>query len=140
MAQAPVIIPGAVVQLASGVVLDATLTTAQTVFTGPNGLKCIPYFVTFRDASATVNAAATVGMGQSSTATGGSSTQYLSASTVLQSMLTSTGPVVVPLYGSSVGTAKPLVPQGSNVQVTFAGTLTSNGFVKCDVYGVVEVA
>lgn len=130
MASAPVVIPYALTQLAEGVALDATLTTAQTVYTVPNGMKAIPMFVAFREASATVNAATTVSVGNTASATA-----YLNASSVLQSMLTTTGAILNPTYGSSVGTAKAVQLQGSNFTVTFAGTLTSNGQVKCDVLG-----
>lgn len=130
MASAPVVIPYALTQLAEGVALDATLTTAQTVYTVPNGMKAVPMFVVFREASATVNAATTVSVG-----TTASATAYLNASTILQSMLTTTGAILSPTYGSSVGTAKAVQPQGSNFTVTFGGTLTSNGQLKCDVLG-----
>ena len=130
MASAPIVIPYAMTQLAEGVSLDATLTTAQTVFTAQNGTKCVPLFVMFRDASATVNAATTVSVGNTASATA-----YLNASALLQSMLTTTGVIVQPLYGSSVGTAKAYMPGGSNFTATFAGTLTSNGVVKVDVWG-----
>lgn len=130
MATAPVVIPYALTQLAEGVSLDATLTTAQTIFTVPNGAKAEALFIVFRDASATVNAATTLSLGTSASAT-----VYLNASTLLQSMLTSTGPIVQPLYGSSVATAKAYIPGNSVMNATFAGTLTSNGVVKVDVLG-----
>lgn len=135
MAQAPVVIPGAIVQLASAVTLDATLTTAQTVFTAAQGLRTSPQFIVFHDASATVNAAATVSVGNAVSATA-----YLNASTVLQSMLTSTGAVELPLYGSSVATAVKRMNSLDNFTVTFGGTLTSNGKILVDVLGYVELA
>lgn len=130
MATAPVVIPGALTLLASSVSLDATLTTAQTVFSSPIGEKALPLFIVFRDAGATVNAATTVSLGNASSATA-----YLNASSLLQSMLTTTGAIVQPLYGSSVATAKAPMAQNSAFTATFAGTLTSNGAVRCDVYG-----
>lgn len=130
MASAPVVIPHALTLLAEGVALDATLTTAQTVYTVPNGLKAVPLFFAFRETSATVNAATTISVGNTASATA-----YLSASGVLQSMLTSTGAILTPAYGSSVASAKALQTQGSNFTVTFGGTLTSNGQLKCDVLG-----
>lgn len=128
MATAPVVIPFALTQLATNVALDATLTTAQTVFTSPLSEKVFPQFIVFRDVSASMNAATTV------TVAAGSTT-YLSASAVLQSMLTTTGPIWQPLYGSSVATAKGYIPGNTTFTVTFAGTLTSNGVVKADVFG-----
>lgn len=130
MATSPVVIPGAFTQLATGVTLDATLTTAQTVLTVPNGLRALPMWIVFRDASATVNAATTTSVG-----TGSSATQYLNASSLLQSMLTTTGAVVQPLFGSTVGTAQALLTPAQTVTVTFGGTLTSNGKVRVDVIG-----
>lgn len=130
MSTAPVVIPGALTQLATGVTLNAATTTAQTLFTAPNGLKCIPLFLVFRDCSATMNAATTTSAGNSTSATA-----YLNASTLLQSMATTTGPVVQPMYGSTVGTATAYLTGGSNVTVTFGGTTTSNGYVKADVLG-----
>lgn len=130
MATAPVVIPYALTQLAEGVTLDAALTTAQTVFTSQNGTKCVPMFLVFRDASATVNAATTVSAGNT-----GSATAYLNASALVQSMLTTTGPIFQPTYGSSVATAKAYLAQNEAVTVTFGGTQTSNGKVKCDVLG-----
>lgn len=130
MATAPVVIPGALTLLASSVTLDATLTTAQTVFTSPIGEKALPLFAVFRDAGAAVNAATTVSVGNAASATA-----YLNASTLLQSMATTTGPVVQPLYGSSVGTAVASMKANTAFTVTFGGTLTSNGAVRCDVYG-----
>lgn len=130
MANAPIIIPGALTELATAVSLDATATTAQTVFTCPIGMKAVPLFFVFRDTSATVNAATTVSVGNTASATA-----YLNASASLQSMLTTTGPIIFPAYGSSVGTAKAYIPALSNFTVTFAGTLTSNGTVKIDVLG-----
>ncbi len=133
MANAQVVIPGALTQLATAVALDATLTTAQTVYTVPAGMRAVPLFFIFRDAGTTstpINAACTVSVGNTASATA-----YLSASGVLQSMLTTTGAIVTPAYGSSVGTAKALQPSLSNFTVTFGGTQTSNGTVKCDVIG-----
>lgn len=135
MASAPVVIPYAMTQLAEGVSLDATLTTAQTVLTVPNGTKCFPMFIVFRDqngaaAGGQINAATTVSAG-----TTASATAYLNASTLLQNMLTTTGPIFQPLYGSSVATAKAYIPGGAVLSVTFGGTLTSNGAVKADVLG-----
>lgn len=130
MASSPVVIPGALTQLATGVTLDATVTTAQTVFTAPSGLKAFPMFLVFRDTSATVNAATTISAGVT-----GAATRYLNASSVLQSMLTTTGPVFVPVYGSTVGTAVAYVQPNTNVTVTFGGTLTSNGQMRIDVLG-----
>lgn len=130
MATSPLVIPGAFTQLATGVTLDATLTTAQSVFTVPVGLKAIPMWIVFRDAGATVNAATTVSVGVT-----GAATQYLNASTLLQSMLTTTGPVIQPLFGSTVGTAKAYMTQSSDLTVTFGGTLTSNDKLRVDVVG-----
>lgn len=130
MASAPVVIPGALTELATGVVLDATATTAQTVLTTQNGTKCMPMFIVFRDASAAVNAATTISVGNTSSATA-----YLSGSALLASMATTTGPVFQPLYGSSVATAKAYLAGNNTVTVTFGGTLTSNGSVKVDVLG-----
>lgn len=127
---APVVIPYALTQLATGVVLDGTSTSAQTVMTVPAGMKCVPMFLVFREASATVNAAATVSVGNSSSATA-----YLNASALLQSMLTTTGAIVQPLYGSSVATAKAVLLSSQVLNVTFGGTLTSNGQLKADVLG-----
>jgi hypothetical protein len=134
MANAPVVVPYALTQLATGVTLDATLTTAQTVFTVGNAEKCVPQFIVFRDASATVNAATTVSIGNSNSATA-----YYNASTALQSMLTSTGAIVLPLYGSSVATAVAYLTGTQNFTATFGGTLTSNGKVKVDVLGYLTV-
>ena len=130
MATSPVVIPGAFTQLATGVTLDATLTTAQTVLTVPNGLRALPMWIVFRDASTAVNAATTVSVG-----TGSSATQYLNGSSLLQSMATTTGAVVQPLFGSTVGTAQALLTPTQTVTVTFGGTLTSNGKVRVDVVG-----
>lgn len=130
MANAPVVIPYALTELATGVVLDATLTTAQTVFTAPVGMKCVPMYLVFRDTAATVNAATTVSAGNTAGAT-----TYLNASSLLQSMLTTTGPIFQPTFGSSVGTAKAYMQGASNFTVTFGGTQTSNGSLKVDVLG-----
>ncbi len=127
---APVVIPYAMTQLAEGVVLNASVTTVQTILTCPAGAKVIPMFIVFRDASAAMNAATTVTVGTSVTAT-----QYLNASALLQSMLTTTGAVFSPLYGTSVATAQPELTGTATVQASFGGTLTSNGVLKCDVLG-----
>lgn len=134
MAQAPVVIPGALVQLASGVVLDATLTTNQTVFTAPNGLRTNPQFVVFHDVTAAMNAATTLSVGNAV-----ATTTYYNASAALQSMLTTTGAIQLPLYGSSVGTAVKRMNSGDAFTVTFGGTQTSNGKIQCDVLGYVEL-
>lgn len=131
MATAPVVIPGALTQLASGVALNAATTALQVVYTAPNGLKCQPLFVVFYDASTAVNAATTVSAGNSAVST----TTYLNASAVLQSMLTTTGAIVLPVYGSSVAAAVAKQAGSNTFTVTFGGTLTSNGTVKCDVIG-----
>lgn len=130
MANAPVVIPYALTELATGFSLNAATTAAQTVFTCPVGMKAIPMFLVFRDAAATVNAATTVSAGNTA-----SSTAYLSSSALLQSMATTTGPVFQPTYGSSVGSAVAYMQGGSNFTVTFGGTLTSNSNLHCDVLG-----
>lgn len=132
MATAPVVIPYALTQLAEGVALDGTSTSAQTLFTVPDGARCVPMFVIFRDASASVNAGTTLSLGTGSTAT-----YYVNASALLASMATTTGAVVQPVYGSSVATAKLPLQGGETVTATFAGTLTSNGAVKADVFGAI---
>jgi hypothetical protein len=87
-------------------------------------------FVIFSDASATVNAATTVSVGNAV-----ATTTYLNASAVLQSMLTTTGAIHLPTYGSSVATAVKRMAGGDNFTATFGGTLTSNGTVQCTVLG-----
>lgn len=134
MATAPLVIPYALTQLATDVELDATLSTAQTVFTAPNGAKAVPTMLVFRNASAAVNAATTVSAGTSASATA-----YLNAADLLQNMLTTTGYIQTPLYGSSVATAKAPIPGGSSMTITFGGTLTNNGKLYCDVLGYVEL-
>ncbi len=130
MATAPVVIPYALTQLAEGVALDGTSTAAQTIFTVPTGTQCIPMFLVIRNVAAAVNAATTLSVG-----TTASATAYLNASSLIQSMLTTTGAIVQPLYGSSVATAKARVPGASVVNATLAGTLTSNGAIMVDVLG-----
>lgn len=127
MASAPVVIPQAQTILADGVTLDATLTTAQTVFTVPNGMKCVISAVVFRDATASVNAATTFSVGVNGTAN-----NVVSASTAAQSMAAGNavrGVATLTSTSTAYGTS------GQNCTLTFAGTLTSNGFVKCDVLG-----
>jgi hypothetical protein len=57
MAVAALIIPGAVLKLAEGVVVDSTnTTTAQTLFTVQNGMKAVILAVVFKDPSVTMAA------------------------------------------------------------------------------------
>lgn len=130
MANAPVVIPYALTELATGFVLNASVTTAQTVFTCPVGMKAFPMFLVFRDAAAAINAATTTSAGNSASATA-----YLNASALIENMLTSTGPIFQPVYGSSVGSAVAYMQGASNFTITFGGTLTSNTNLKVDVLG-----
>ncbi len=132
MANVPVVIPYAMTQLATAVVLDGTITTAQTIFTVPNGEKVIPMWIVFRDGSSTNGAAGTVSLG-----TTASATAYLNTSTVLASFLTTTGPVVLPLYGSTVPTAVAYIPALSVLTIKFPTVLTTTGTIKVDVLGYV---
>lgn len=115
------------VRLAANVVLDATSTSAQSLLTPPPGMKVVITQILFRDASASINAATTVSIGAN-----GTSTALASASTVLQSMAAGNAVRAVVTQGTS---SQVYALPGNDVTVTFGGTLTSNGSVKCDVIG-----
>lgn len=124
--------------LTMGVVLDATLTTAQNIAVlVPNPATSTQAFsnttfvvsaLKFRSASTAINAATTFSVGWTSTSGTTTATNVVSASTAVESQ--ATGKVV------SVATS-PVTPgtPGQFLNITFAGTLTSNGTVVVDVLG-----
>lgn len=131
MATAPVVIPYAMTQLAEGVLLDCSLTTAQQVLQVPNGAKVVPMFLVFRDASAALTGL-TLSAGLSTTAAS-TVTTYLNASNVLNAMVTTTGPVFQPLYGTSVANAVPYAQAAQYLNVTATATVSAK--LKVDVLG-----
>ncbi len=131
MATAPVVIPYAMTQLAEGVTLDLSLTTAQNVFQVPSGMKAVPLFLVFRDASAALTGL-TVSAGLVTTSTSNGTT-YLSSNGFLGTMVTTTGPVFQPTYGTSVAAA---VAYGTQLQYfNVTATATVSAKVKVDVLG-----
>lgn len=135
MATAPVVVPGAQTLLAQSVVLDATLTTSQTVFTVPAGMRAVVTGVVFRDASAAVNAATTWSAGFDAS----SVNVFPTGRTTIQSMAATTAQYSFNAVGAIASTTSPLQGQATtNFSVKFGGTLTSNGTVKCDVLGYLE--
>lgn len=131
MATAPVVIPYALTQLAEGVTLDCSLTTAQSIFQVPNGAKAVPMFLVFRDASAALTGL-TLSAGLSTTAAS-TVTTYLNANAFLGTMATTTGPVFQPVYGTSVANAVAYANQGQYLNVTATATVSAK--VKVDVLG-----
>lgn len=125
--EAQVVIPGADVLLVTGVVCDATLSTAQTVLTNSAALPCVISQLMFRAPSAAINAATTVTV----QAVNSSTRTLVSAGTQLQSMAANAdGVTIITLTGQTF-----VVAPGATLTVTFGGTLTNNGTIKLDVIG-----
>ena len=134
MATSPVVVPGALTQLVTGFVADATLTTAQVLFTVPNGMRAVVTAVVQRNASAAVNAATTWSAGFDASAVN----VFPAGQTTAQSLQASAqySFTQAPAIAS---TTSPFVGQGGqSLSLKYAGTLTSNGKVVVDVIGYLE--
>jgi hypothetical protein len=134
MATAPVVIPYAVTQLVTGFVADATLTTAQALFTAPNGCRAVVTAVVQRNASAAVNALTTWSAGFDAAAVN----VYPAGQTTAQGLQAS-AQYSFTQAPAITSTTSPFVGQSAQTfSLKYAGTQTGNGKVVVDVLGYIE--